>query len=157
MLRSEFIAHYVMLNDCSNDAVAIIQVKYAGLDSFAGVLLFYYIHHRMDPVFTERRPDVLSLDAGTPLRLYTRTNSRCVAEGTLAEYPRERMWGSTDLALGQGAGRVTRMVVKLTKKHIPGALALHPGEAGGELQALDQLEVGTLVLWDAVSRIWCAI
>lgn len=147
MLRSGFIV----------DAVAMVQVKYAGLDSFAGVLLFYYIHHRMDPVFTERRPDVLALRAGTPLRLYTRTNSRCVAEGTLAEYPRGRTWGSTNLALGQRQGGTTRMVAKLTEKLIPGALALYPGEAGGEAQALGQLEVGILVLWDAVSQTWCAI
>ena len=55
------------------------------------------------------------------------------------------------LVIGRREGGATRMVVRLTKKYIPGALALHPQEDGGEPKALDQLEVGTLVLWDAVS------
>lgn len=126
------------------------QVKYAGLDSYASVLLFYHVHHRMDPIYTEPRPDVLSLLADTPLRLYTATNTRCVAEGTKVDYG-QPMWGDTGLMVGPKEGRATRMVVRLTKKHVPGALALHPREDGGERQALDQLDLGNLVLWDAVS------
>ena len=91
-----------------------------------------------------------SLPADTTLRLYTATNTRCVAEGGLVLYG-ERTWGDTRLVVGRRDGRATRMVVRLTKKYIPGALALHPQENGDEPKALDQLEVGTLVLWDAVS------
>ena len=43
------------------------------------------------------------------------------------------------------------MVIKLTARHIPGAFTLHPGKDGGQVQALDELELGALVLWDAVS------
>jgi len=104
----------------------------------------------MDPIYTEPRPDVESLPADTTLRLYTATNTRCVAEGGLVLYG-ERTWGDTRLVVGRRDGRATRMVVRLTKKYIPGAFALHPGEGGGEPQALDHLKLGTLVLWDAVS------
>lgn len=130
----------------------MVQVTYAGLDAYAGVLLFDYVYHRMDPVFTEPRPDVESLPADTTLRLYTATNSRCVAEGTLEEYG-NRTWGRTELIVGRREAGTPRVVVRLTKKHIPGALALHPGEGGGEPQALDQLELGDHVLWDAVSEV----
>ncbi|CAN0445314.1 unnamed protein product, partial [Ascophyllum nodosum] len=127
------------------------QEKYAGLDSYAGVLLFYHIWARMDPIFTERRPDVLSLPVNTPLRLYTSTNSRCVAEGTLIDYPQRSTWGSTGLTIGRVTGGATRMVIKLTARHIPGAFTLHPGKDGGQVQALDELELGALVLWDAIN------
>lgn len=91
-----------------------------------------------------------SLPAETTLRLYTASNTRCVAEGKLVDYE-ERKWGDTRLVVGCREGGATRMVVRLTKKYIPGALALYPRENGGEPQALDQLELGALVLWDAVS------
>ena len=131
--------------------MVLSQVKYAGLDSYAGVLIFYHIWARMDPIFTERRPDVLSLPVNTPLRLYTSTNSRCVAEGTLVDYPQGSTWGSTGLTIGRVTGGATRMVIKLTARHIPGAFTLHPREDGGQVQALDELELGDLVLWNAVS------
>ncbi|CAM9672667.1 unnamed protein product, partial [Ectocarpus sp. 6 AP-2014] len=127
------------------------QEKYAGLDSYAGVLLFYRIWARMDPILTECRPDVLSLPANTHLRLYTSTNTRCVAEGTLEEYSQDGTWGSTGLTIGRVTGGATRMVVRLTVKHVPGAFVLHPGEGGGQVQALDELELGALVLWDAIN------
>lgn len=127
------------------------QEKYAGLDSYAGVLLFYHIWARMDPILTKCRPDVLSLPANTHLRLYTSTNTRCVAEGTLEEYSQGGTWGSTGLTIGRVTGGATRMVVRLTVKHVPGAFVLHPGEGGGQVQALEELELGALVLWDAVS------
>ena len=57
------------------------QFNYAGLDARAGVLLFYHVHQRMDPIFTEPRPDVAALSADTTLRLYTATNTRYVAKG----------------------------------------------------------------------------
>ena len=80
----------------------------------------------------------------------------CTRRPTLVAWQRgglcsERTWGDTRLVVGRRDGRATRMVVRLTKKYIPGALALHPQENGDEPKALDQLEVGTLVLWDAVS------
>lgn len=128
----------------------LTQITYAGLDSYAGVLLYYHVYSRMDPVYTEPRPDVLSLPADTTLRLYTVTNTRCVGEGTLAGYG-EQTWGNTGLAIGRREGGTTRMVVRLTKKYIPGALALYPCHDGGEPQALEALELGTLMLWDAVS------
>ena len=63
----------------------------------------------------------------------------------------ERTWGAARLVVGRREGRASRMVVRLTKKHVPGTMALHPQEDDGEPQALDQLQLGTLVLWDAVS------
>lgn len=88
------------------------------------------------------RPDVESLPAETTLRLYTATNTRCVAEGDVVDYG-ERTCGDTRLVIGRRGEGATRMVLRLRKKYIPGALALHPQEDGGEPQALD--------LWDAVS------
>lgn len=105
----------------------------------------------MDPILTECRPDVLSLPANTHLRLYTSTNTRCVAEGTLVDYSQGGKWGRTGLKVGLVTGGATRMVVRLTVKHVPGAFVLHPGEGGGEVQALEELDLGALVLWDAVS------
>ena len=71
-------------------------------------------------------------------------------KGTLVDYG-ERTWGAARLVVGRRQGRASRMVVRLTKKHVPGTMALHPQEDDGEPQALDQLQLGALVLWDAVS------
>lgn len=123
---------------------------YAALDSYSSVLLFRYIMERADPIFTARRPNVETLEVGTSVRLYTKTNSRVVAVGTLLDYPGGNTWGKTGLAIGHGSG-AGRMVLKLDKMFVPGALAIHPNENGGVPQALDDLRVGGIVLWEAVS------
>ena len=121
------------------------QFNYAGLDARAGVLLFYHVHQRTDPIFTEPQPDVAALPADTTLRLYSLRG-----QGTLVDYG-ERTWGAARLVVGRRQGRASRMVVRLTKKHVPGAMALHPQEDNGEPQALDQLQLGTCLLYTSPS------
>lgn len=109
---------------------------------------------RADPIVTARRPDVRTLAAGTPVRLYTRSNSRVVAVGTVVDYsarsPGRSKWGETLFSVGHGA-TAERMVVKLANIHVPGAMASYPDEEGKDAQTLEALGTGTEVLWDAVS------
>lgn len=61
-------------------------MKYAGLDAFAGVLLFRYAMEIMDPVLQIDPPNSADLLAGTAVRLCARTGTRCVAEGIVADH-----------------------------------------------------------------------
>ena len=101
---------------------------------------------RADPIFTCSRPSVEDLTQGTPLRLYTRTNSRFVAEGTLVSHGSGEKWGGTPIVVGGG-----RAVVKLTKVQVGAALTLYPNENGGALRPLREAHLGEQVLWDVVS------
>lgn len=102
---------------------------------------------RADPIFTCSRPSVPDLTLGTLLRLYTRTNSRFVAEGTLVSHGSGEKWNGTKVVVGVG-----RAVVKLTKIQVGAALMLFPDENGGALRRLRDAHVGEQVLWDVVSQ-----
>lgn len=126
------------------------QVRYAGLDAYAAVLLVRHIMERMDPVFHLQPPDSADLPTGIAIRLYTGTNTRCVGEGTTADYPAET-WGSTGLAIGKRRCS-DRVVVELGTILVPGALANHASEDGGQVKSLETLGVKALALWDTVSQ-----
>ncbi|CAN0207107.1 unnamed protein product, partial [Ectocarpus sp. 4 AP-2014] len=51
------------------------QVRYAGLDAYAAVLLVRHVMERRNPVFRLEPPDY-----GSTVRLYTGTNTRCIGE-----------------------------------------------------------------------------
>ncbi|CAN0559962.1 unnamed protein product, partial [Laminaria digitata] len=126
------------------------QADYAGLDSYVSVLVYRYIIERADPIFFTPVPDAASLAAGTTVRLYTRTNTRCVAEGAVVNFP-ESTWGHTGLWIGRR--RLTdRLVVNLAVIRIPGALALYGDKDGGTARALESTGVQAMVLWDTVSH-----
>ena len=131
------------------------QVKYAGLDAYAGILLARHVTDRYDPIVREDAPDSGDLPTGTTVRLYARTGRRCVAMGTVVDGPTGRRWGRGSSAPAVGKRRSTdRVVVKLDSVIVPGALALYPGQQGGDVQPLGALpeNAEVLVLWDTVSR-----
>ena len=101
---------------------------------------------RADPIFTCSRPGVQDLTPGTLLRLYTRTNSRFVAEGTLVSHHSGEKWGGTQIVVGAG-----RAVVRLTKVWVLAALMLYPNKIGGALRPLQAVHPGEQVLRDVVS------
>lgn len=101
---------------------------------------------RADPIFTCSRPSVQALSLGTPLRLYTRTNSRFVAEGTLVSDDSGEKWSGTEIVVGPG-----RAIVKLTKVQVGAALMLYPNENDGALRPLRAAHLEENVLWDVVS------
>ena len=127
------------------------QVKYAGLDAYAGVLLARYMMDRMDPVLHVDPPDSTDLPKGTAVRLYAKTGIRCVGEGTVADPPTGRTWGSTSFAVGKQRA-TDRVVVKLTRVFVPGALALYRSQDGHTEKSLDALGVDAEVLWDTVDQ-----
>lgn len=96
-------------------------------------------------------PDPKTLAVGTTVRLYTRTNTRCVAQGPVVNYPEGGTWGRTGLKIGRR--RLTdRIVVNLEVIHIPGALTLYGDEDGGAVRALESIGGQATVLWDTVSQ-----
>ena len=104
---------------------------------------------RMDPVFHLQPPDSADLPTGTAIHLDTETITTCVGDGTTADYLAET-WGSTRLAIGKRRCS-DRVVVELGTILVPGALANHVSEDGGQVESLEALGVKTLVLWDTVS------
>lgn len=107
---------------------------------------------RIDPVLHVDPPASADLPADTIVRLYARTGTRCVGEGTVADTPTGHKWGSTSLAVGRGRS-TDRVVVKLDAILVPGALALYPNQQGDKEESLEALGVHALVLWDTVSPI----
>lgn len=105
---------------------------------------------RMDPVLHTDPPGSGQLPTGTAVRLDARTGTRCVGEGSVADFP-GNTWGSTSLAVGKR--RTTdRVAVRLGAVVVPGELALHCNQHGDKEESLEALGVGALVLWDTVSQ-----
>ena len=127
-------------------SVIVVQVRYAALDVYASVLFFCFIMKNTDPVLTCSHPAVQDLAHGIPLRLYTRTNSRFVAEGSLVSRSSGEKWGCTKITVRAG-----RAVVRLTKIHVRTAWMLYPNKLGVESRSLQDATIGELVLWDVVS------
>lgn len=125
------------------------QIIYAGLDAFAAALLRRHVMEKADPVFVLQQPDVASLTTGTAVRLYTRTNTRCIAEGTAVDYSAAQTFGGTGLAVGKRISS-DRVVVMLTEIRVPGALALHPSEDGTRALTLQALGVQACLLQETV-------
>ena len=127
-----------------------MKVLYAGLDALASALLYPAIMERADPVFTCTHPAVQELQPGTSLRLYTRTNTRFVAEGILESHGSGDKWGGTSIVIREG-----RVVMRLTDIHVAAARMLYPNEQGVESTSLKDARIGELVLWDVVSCLHC--
>lgn len=106
---------------------------------------------RTGPVLREDPPASADLPAGTIVRLYARSSTRCVGEGTVADPPTGATWGSTFLAVGKRRS-TDRVVVKLGAILVPGALALYPNQQGDKEESLEALGVHAVVLWDTVSQ-----
>lgn len=98
---------------------------YHGLDTYAAALLHREIMERVNPVFVPHQPHAAALATGTPVRLYTRSNTRCIAEGIVADYYTAQAFGGTGLAFGTPLFN-DRVVVRLTEARVPGALAPKP-------------------------------
>ena len=124
---------------------------YAGVDAYAAALLHRHIMERVDPVFVLPKPDAAALATGAPVRLYTRTNTRRIAEGTVADYNTAQTFRGTGLAIGKRPSS-DRVVVRLTDVRVPGALALHPSEDGTQALTLEAVGVQACVLWETVSQ-----
>ena len=127
-------------------SVIVVQVRYAALDAYASVLLYCFIIKHADPVLTCSYPAVQDLAHGIPLRLYTRTNSRFVAEGSLVSHGSGEKWGCTTIIVRAG-----RAVVRLIKIHVRAAWMRYPNKLGVESRSLQDATIGELVLWDVVS------
>ena len=127
-------------------SVIVVQVRYAALDAYASVLLYCFIMKHADPVLACSHPAVQDLAHGIPLRLYTRTNSRFVAGGSLVSHGPDEKWGCTTIIVRAG-----RAVVRLIKIHVRAAWMLYPNKLGVESRSLQDATIGELVLWDVVS------
>ena len=125
---------------------------HARLDAFASVLVHRHVMERADPVATTSRPQADVLHIGGPIRLYTATNSRLVAEGFITPLYNGEARGSTEpthrgSANEQGAATLEGI-------HVPGALAVHHASDEGAVQTLRDLGVGTKVMWNLVSVVF---
>lgn len=128
------------------------EVQYAALDSYASILLYCHIIAHVDPVVTLKPPDVGELTPGTALHLYTRANSRAVAERMIVNHDWGDTWGKTSMRVGRDNIK-ERVVLKVTKIVVPGALTMHPSEFGGQSQSLGEAQLSSNVLWNTV-RVW---
>ncbi|CAM9783090.1 unnamed protein product, partial [Laminaria digitata] len=137
----------VRTSDWEQETLSPEQINYAGLDAFAAALLHRHVMERVDPVFVLPQPGAADLATDTLLRLYTRTNTRCIAEGTVVDYTTAGTFGKTELAVGKRPSS-DRVVVRLTTIRVPGAFALHPSEAGTQPPTLEALGVQTCALWE---------
>lgn len=141
---------HVFASPCPRSCT-VVQLFYAGLDAYASALLYPAIMEHADPVLTRTHPAVQELQPGTSLRLYTRTNSRFVAEGVLVSHGSGDKWGGTTIVIREG-----RVVTRLTNIHVTAARMLYPNNQGVDSTSLKDARIGELVLWDVVSCLHCA-
>ena len=113
------------------------------------MLVHRHVMERADPVETTSRPQADVLYIGCPIRLYTATNSRLVAEGFITPLYNGEARGTTE-PTRQGSAN-EKVAVTLERIHVPGALAVHHASAEGAVQTLRALGVGTKVIWNLVS------
>lgn len=140
----ELASHFdVYLRPCST---FVAQILYAALDAYASVRLYCSIMEHADPVLICPHPPAQELRVGVSLRLYTRTNSRFVAEGSLVAHASGEAWGPSTLTVREG-----RVVVRLTKVHVAAAWMPYPSNLGETPRSLEEATDGELVLWDVVS------
>ena len=113
------------------------------------MLVHRHVMERADPVETTSRPQANVLYIGCPIRLYTATNSRLVAEGFITPLYNGEARGTTEPTRRGSANE--KVAVTLERIHVPGALAVHHASAEGAVQTLRALGVGTKVMWNLVS------
>jgi hypothetical protein len=149
-------------------------VAEACLVPFAACWVYQRILAHADPIHRPGPRTAAEITSGERLRLYGKTNTVCIAEGTVQEYTAER-WGSTAIVLNAAAPRAgddgggataarqrTReraqkhVVVQITKIHIPNALSRNMCP-DGKRRTLAAIGAGQLALWDVVSIIITAV
>ena len=95
--------------------MGLLQTSYAGLDAFAGALLYKHIIANADPIHFRAPPSEGGLSLGACLHLYTKNSHTLVAHGSVVEGDR---------------GVIRCVTITLTAIRVPGALAPHPRAAG---------------------------
>jgi hypothetical protein len=144
-------------------------VAEACLEPYAACWVYQRVLGQADPIHRPGPRAAADLATGQRLRLYGKTNTVCIAEGVVHEYSGER-WGSTALVVntvgveGDGGAAAARrrlyeraqqrVVVQVTKIHIPNALARNVCQ-DGKRRTLDDIGEGQLALWDVVSPEQC--
>lgn len=82
---------------------------------------------RADPVETTSRPQADVLHMSCPIRLYTTTNSRLVAESFITLLYNGEARGTTEPTRRGSANE--KVAVTLERIHVPGALVVHHASA----------------------------
>ena len=113
------------------------------------MLVHRHVMERTNPVETTSRPQADVLHISCPIRLYTATNSRLVAEGFITPLYKGEARGTTEPTRRGGANE--KLAMTLERIHVPGVLAVHHTSAEGAVQTLKALGVGTKVMWNLVS------
>lgn len=117
----------------------VVQVKYAGLDAYAGILLYKFVMTNADPIHFVKPPENSDLLPGTSVRLYTKNSFSFVAGGNVVE----TVSGGPRTSRMLLSPRATRRVkVSLSAVLAPGAISPYP-DASGRRRPLSGCAIGT--------------
>jgi hypothetical protein len=140
--------HDVRLSNWCARHLTSAQCRYAALDAYASYLIYQKLISSSDPRFN---PPPTSLEPGSGVLLFTKSNAFCVASGTICE-EQPTKFGVYSLSTKS----CKRVVVTLDKNSvfIPEATSMYPlhGKKGERILSLGECadlgEQQRLLLWD---------